>query len=571
MKVSISWLKELVDLNIPVEKLVNILPLKSISTKEVTDEFIELDMKGYNRTDLLSLRGVAREVSAITGSSLTFKKPQESEFVWIQDKLPTTPTEVLCEDLSPVQCVAKIENLSFGKSKEIWVKKLESSGMREVNNIADITNLIMLEYGEPLHAFDGQTVNDETIIVRRAKEGEEIITLDHKLRKLTQDDIVLADNTKLLDVAGIMGGENTEIKESTTSILLSASLFNPQMVRKTSQRLGLQSEASKRFYHGLTKKGLIEAFNAAIKMYQELGGKVTAVNIIGNVEDKKRKIKLTKAKLEDLVGVKFSEEQAEEYLKRTGAKLFHLEGGWEVEVPYWRLDLNIEEDLIEEVARLYGYDKIPSQKVSESEALQKEDPIFKTISNLREKLVSLGLTEVQTYSFYSTDVLNSLGFNSEYRKYLVRIANPISAETEYLRMNLWPNLVEALGKNLRKGFKDIAIFEIGKAFQPNKEGEPQEEYRLSIALSNSTDNPIEELVSLAKKLDFDLKQSKPEGIGATLTSSSDEGKLRLFHPKRFVAVEKSSKQIGEVSEVHLRVLDNLGISKRVAVLEISLS
>lgn len=216
--------------------------------------------------------------------------------------------------------------------------------------------------------------------------------------------------------------------------------------------------------------------------------------------------------------------------------------------------------MIEEVARLFGYEKIPAEKVSESKALQKEDPIFKTVSDLREKLVGLGLTEVQTYSFYTQDVLNALGFDEANKQFLVKVANPISAETEYLRMNLWPNLVEVTGRNLRKGFSDIAIFEIGKAFQP-KDGEVTEQYRLSIALFNSTDNPIEELVSITKELglNLELKETKPEGIGVT-----------LFHPKRFVSVEKDGRSIGGLSEIHLRVLNKLGIEKRVAVLEIEL-
>lgn len=548
MKISKSWLKELVKLNCSIDELVKLLPLRSVSTKEITDQYIELDMKGYNRPDLLSMRGVAQEVSAaITGSKVLFEEPQEANFVWNEHKLPKTPVSIEGKQLAQVQCVAKIEGLTFAKSPEAWIKKLENSGMRSVNNIADVTNLVMLEFGQPLHAFDAQSVQDETINVRSAKNGEEITTLDGKLRKLATDDIVLADTKKALDVAGVMGGKDTEVKESTTTILLSASLFNPEMVRKTSQGLGLQSEASKRFYHGLTKKRLLQALNAAIKMYEGLGGKVTAINLVGDFEDKLRKITLTKKKLEGLVGVKFEDKQVEDYLQKLGFTLASQGPAlraWEVNVPYWRLDIELEEDVIEEVARMYGYEKIPAEKVSESKSLQKEDPIFQKITDLRNKLVEIGLTEVQTYSFYSTNILNSLNLD---KKTLVKIANPISSETEYLKEFLWPNLVEVAGKNLRKGFKDIAVFEIGKAFNTIN-GEPKEDYRLAIALMNGTDNPLEELYQIAQKVNLHLR-------GVKLNKA-------LFHPKR---------ELDNLAEVHLRVLNKLGIEKRVAILELKLS
>lgn len=544
MKVSKSWLKKLVELNCSIEELVKLLPLRTIGTKEVTNDFIELDMKGYNRADLLSMRGVAYEVAAITGSRVLFEEPQEGDFVWNTHKLPNTPVRIMENNLAEVQCVAKIEGLTLDKSPEEWVKKLESCGIRQVNNIADVTNLIMLEYGQPLHSFDAKSIENDTINVRRAKDGEEITTLDHKLRKLTSDDIVLADTKKALDVAGVMGGLDTEVNENTTTILLSASIFNPEMTRNASQGLGLQSEASNRFYHGLTKKRLLQALNAAIKMYKELGGKLSAVTLVGNLGDNVKKINLSQEKLNNLVGVKIPKEKIDLYLKSLG---FHLGGGgtnsWEVTIPYWRLDVNIEEDVIEEVARMYGYEKIPAEKVSESKPLQEEDPIFQQIYNLRENLVKAGLTEMQTYSFYSTPVIEALGIKKEK---LIKIANPISSETEYLRENLWPNLLEVVDRNLRKGFKDIAIFEIGKVFE-NKDGDPSENYKLAIVLCNESDNPMQELYQILQGLNLHLG-------GGKLNKT-------LFHPKR---------QTDNLAEVHLRVLNKLGIEKRVAVLEVEI-
>src|SRR3989344_4870013 len=208
MKVSKSWLKELVD-KVVIEEVERLLPLRTIGTKEITDDFIELDMKGYNRADLLSIRGVAREVAAITNSEITFNELNGLEYTWASRQLPSTPVTT-DEELNPLQAVAKIEGLKVNTSPKEWVKKLTDSGMRSVNNIVDVTNLIMLEYGHPLHAFDANKVKNDTINIRRAKDGEEIVTLDGKLRKLTAEDIILAVDEKPVDVAGVMGGEGTQ-------------------------------------------------------------------------------------------------------------------------------------------------------------------------------------------------------------------------------------------------------------------------------------------------------------------------------------------------------------------------
>lgn len=548
MKISKSWLKKLVDLNCSFEELVSLLPLKSVSTKEVTEDFIELDMKGYNRADLLSMRGVAYEVSAITGSKKLFEEPEESEFVWNRIQLPNTKVTVSNPEYAPFYTITKIEGLKVAPSPKEWVEKLEASGMRSVDNITDVTNLIMLEYGQPMHAFDARAVKDEEIIVRTAKKGERITTLDGKNRDLESNDLLIADPLNALGIAGVMGGKDSEVNETTRTILLEAAIFDSANIRKTATRLALPSEASKRFQHGLTKKRLLQALNAAIKMYEELGGKVTDVSVVGDFEDKVRKIILNKSKLEDLVGVKFEDKEVEKYLQDLGftiASQGQAFRAWEVKVPYWRLDINIEEDVIEEVARMYGYEKIPAREVSESKPLQKEDPLFEKISDLRNKLVNIGLTEVQTYSFYSTNVLEALGSDKEK---LVKVSNPISAETEYLREFLWPNLVEVAGRNIRKGYKDIGVFEIGKAFEI-VDGSPKENYRLAIALMNGTDNPIAELSEVANS----LKITGTHGLFGNNT---------LFHPKRIT---------NNTAEVHLRVLNKLGIEKRVAVLEIAIT
>lgn len=542
MKVSLSWLKELVEFKLSPPELADQLSLRSIGVKTITDEYIELDLT-YNRGDLLSLRGVAREVAAITNSKLFFEQLPAPQF-----DLPQTPVKVENNNLCPVYCVAKIEKLKVEESHDTWVKKLSESGIRSVNNIADVTNLIMLEYGQPMHAFDAAKVREETLVVRVAKAGEKLTTLDGKVRNLEKEDLLIADTQKPLGLAGVMGGKDSEVSPATTAILLEVAIFDPINNRGTTKRHGLFSEASKRFQHGLTRTNLLQALAAAIKMYEGLGGKLTAISLFGDLEDKPKTVKLTQKKINSLLGVKISVDSVESSLQSLGFTLASQGDAWEATVPYWRLDINIEEDLIEEVARMYGYDKIEGVPLPEEKIPPLDQSLPQFIYNLKVKLKEAGLTEVETYSFYSTVILEALGVS---KQALVRVANPISSETEYLRGDLWPNLVEVVGKNIRQGFKDIGIFEIGKVYW-QENGQPKENYRLSIALMNGSDNPLEELHQLAQSLPVQIS----EKFARVKLNPS------LLHPKR---------QIDGMAEVHLRVLNKLGIEKRVAVLEIDLS
>jgi len=552
VRVSISWLKELVDLNISIEKLIALLPLRSISIKEANPDSIELDMKGYNRADLLSMRGVAREVVAVTNSKLNLSD-EEVDF----PNLPKVKVTVENENLCPVYCVAKIENLKVEHSLDTWVKKLSNSGIRSINSVADVTNLIMLEFGQPMHAFDARGVKDEYIIVRRSKNKEVITTLDGKTRDL-EDDLLITDSLNALGLAGVMGGKDSEITDSTTTILLEAAIFDPVSIRKTAQRHGLPSEAAKRFQHGLTKTNLLQALSAAIKMYEQMGGKLTAITLVGNLEDQPKIVELTQEKVNSLIGVNIPPEQVKDSLQKLGFSMQNQE----VTVPYWRLDINIEEDLIEEVARMYGYENIPPQELR-GKPPEKVDQIFPNfIYNLKKILADLGLTEIQTYSFYSSKTINDLRFTIYD---LIKISNPISSETEYMRDNLWPNLLEVVAKNIKNGFKDIAIFEIGKVYIPQKEDLPKETYRVSISLMNGSDNPMQELYMIACK----ILNEDPDDSCLNLVPN-DLNPLQLFHPKRNFLADYQGKQIGMIAEIHPRLVNKFGVEQRVAVLEVEI-
>lgn len=570
MKVAKDWLKELVDLKVDIKEVERLLPLRTIATKEITDRSIELDMKGYNRADLLSMRGVALEVAAITDSKIKFGDLTDDQLIWVEQQLDKLDVSIEDENLCPLYCVAKIEGLKVEPSSDEWVQKLSDSGLRSISNVADVTNLVMLEFGQPLHAFNASEVRDEKIIVRNANMGEKIITLDGKTRELEENDLLIADPEKALGIAGVMGGKNSEVPDSgEVTILLEAAIFDPVNLRKTATRLGLTSEASKRFYHGLTKKRLFQALDAAIRMYLKLGGKLTALTIVGENGDHLKKIPLSLRKVIELIGVEISKKQVEEFLRRLYFEFQEEttaqgEPGWVVTPPYFRLDIEIEEDLVEEVARMYGYENIKAKMLPGKIPEKIDQSLFELIHNLKQSLVNLGLTEVQTYSFYSTKVLEALAFNENTKNVLVKVANPMSSETEYMRMNIWPNLIEVIDKNLRQGIEDIAIFEVGKEYIPIEKGKPLENYALAIALMNGSDNPLAEVNQIFEKIGAEMLKlnAKPTVAPEVLRP--------LFHPKRFLSIYKGEEKVGGMAEVHLRVLDKFGIGKRVAILQIDL-
>jgi phenylalanyl-tRNA synthetase beta chain len=570
MKVSKSWLQELVNLKVSIEELERLIPLRTIATKEVTKDFIELDMKGYNRADLLSLRGVAYEVGAITDSPVKFSEPEDSEYVWVEQTLPALEVKVENTQLCSLYCLAKIEGLKVDNSPANWIKKLTDSGMRSINNLTDITNLIMLEYGQPLHGFDAEKINGE-VAVRLAKTGERIKTIDHKDRELMPTDLVITDNRGPIAIAGVMGGAESEVSDSTSTILLEAAIFDPLTVRTTAGRLNLASEASKRFQHGLTSKRLLQALNQAIKMYQDLGGRLVSLEICGETQDQLIKIPLRLEKTNSLVGIKLTIDKVGEYLKELHFDQHPLDTeNWVVTPPYWRLDCEIEEDLIEEIARMYGYEKIPAKELPGEPPAPIDQELFELIHKLKAALVEKGLTEVQTYSFYSTNILKVLGFDEKNKilsdkNILVKLKNPMSQETEYLRFNIWGSLIEVAEKNLKQGIEDIAIFEVGKTFMQVENQPPKEMYALGILLTDPEADSINQLYQIAqelfKKMGKDVKIEK-----AAVPSIVKH----LFLPHKFLDLKINGGQIGGMAQVHPRVTDKLGINQKVAVLEIYL-
>jgi phenylalanyl-tRNA synthetase beta chain len=554
MKVSIDWLNELVELNGSVEDLVELLPLRSIGTKEVTADFIELDMKGYNRADLLSMRGVAYEVAAITDSKLKF----EEEEVDLDEKSATIDVEIQHKKDCPIYLVAQIDGVKVGKSNPDTIKKLADSGIRAVNNVVDITNLIMLEYGQPLHAFDGRVCTNRNgnvqIGVRRAMSDESIQTLDEKDRVLMTEDIVIVSGQQVIGIAGVMGGKVSEVSDQTTTIVLEAAIFDPRLLRKTANRLSIHSEAAKRFYHGLTEKRLLQAFAKAIKELEKLGGKVVGIKKVGDYPAEKIDINVEVSKINALVGLDLGDDFIIQSLRKLYFEVEKSGDMLTVRPPYFRLDCRIGVDIVEEVARMYGYEKIPAKELAGETPEKIDQTKFEFEQKLRASLVELGFNEVLTYSFVGSKIIEAMEWTNDS---MVKVANPISSETEYLRRQIWPNLVSALISNL-KFRKSAKIFEIGKTYSAI-DGEIIERRVVSLAWADDGDDPFAALSGVFEAL------GGMAGVKWTLQANDTNNNL---HPVRQVRVLDEDQIVGVGGEVNMRLIDTLGGNKRIAIIEV---
>ncbi|MBU4303040.1 MAG: phenylalanine--tRNA ligase subunit beta [Candidatus Omnitrophica bacterium] len=464
VKVTYSWLKKFVDIIISPQELAEKLTMSGLEVvfleKRGENFVLEIEITS-NRPDWLSVLGIAREVSAITGSKLKTINFQEPK--------------IKRKNLRPLKIsVANKQDCSFYSARIIsdvrvspspeWLKdRLETLGCRSVNNIVDITNYCLFELGQPLHAFDLDKLSQKEIRVRRAKVDEKIITIDGQTRLLGPEILVIADTHKPVAIAGIMGGQETEVTFKTRNILLESAVFNPALVRLAKQRLGLQSESAYRFERGVDSEAVRNASLAAQELILKLAsGTPSGFRSLGVSKVTHPVINLDVAYLNKLLGTAIPVFKVKQILNRLG---FHLKTKTRnilvVKVPGFRQDLKLPVDLVEEVARIYGYAQIsqtlpavkPGRKV-----LDKRD----VIGNIKNILWGLGLDEAITYSLVDRDLLNKSGINTDAG--LIEILNPLSKEQEVLRPALYPSLIRALAYNLDQQQERVSIFEIANVF-----------------------------------------------------------------------------------------------------------
>jgi len=492
MKVQVDWLKEYTEIDVPTDELGHVLTMagleiESHETVELPDgeksEVLELNVTP-NRGYCLSHIGVAREVSALLNKSLKLPDPLKAlESVWGVVKVEErVSVENMEPKLCPRYCALVIENVKVVPSPK-WLKdRLTAIGLRPINNIVDITNFVMMEYGQPLHAFDRDLLAGNKIIIRRAKKGEPFASLDGTELKLEPDALVIADGEKPVALAGIMGGTNCQVSEITCHVVLESACFDPTTVRKGSKKYGLRSDSSYRFERGVDWNGVVSAQARAALMIKELaGGEICLGRVdIYPQEQKPIFVSLRMSRLNQLLGASFNSEQVQDILFRLGMEVPNQSENMEVKIPSFRPDLLREVDLIEEIARIDGFDKVdtvyPVAGVRPVRISAKQNIIKK----VREVFCCAGFAETVHYSFIECVVAEEFktAFASE-RNRVIALKNPLSSEYDTMRTSLLPGLLKTAGLNLSKGQKPLKLFEVGSVYFSDSNGARTEKAVLS--------------------------------------------------------------------------------------------
>ncbi|MDO4567021.1 MAG: phenylalanine--tRNA ligase subunit beta, partial [Oscillospiraceae bacterium] len=523
------------------------------------DEVFEFEITP-NRPDCLSVRGLARE------AAVSFNK----ELKCPEAEMPEARGDILkllrVKNEAPDICLrytgAVVENVRVKPSPEWLRQRLRRSGVRPINNIVDITNYVMLEYGQPMHAFDLRHVKDGTIIVRRAKEGESIETLDGVTRQLTPEMMVIADSEKPSAIAGIMGGEYSSITDSTTSIVFESACFDGVNVRTTARALGMRTESSARFEKGLdpcnTEPALIRAL--------ELVAQLDAGDVVKGLADAKGEmpemplIPLDPQRINAFLGTDISEGFMVETLKRLGCE---VDGKLNVRPPSWRADVEGFADLSEEVARFYGYENIPSTVMIGIAAARPTDR-QRLEKKLANTLAGCGMWEINTYSFMSARQLDALGLpQDDARRKAVVISNPFGEDSSLMRTTALPGLLETLARNYKARVSEARLFECATVFEPDEdEANLPHERRVLIGGGYGEDFDFFALKGLA---DAALRCYNIKDAGF-LPLEDEPG----FHPTRTARVLSKGRQLGILGELKASVAENYGIKTRVCVLELDM-
>lgn len=425
------------------------------------DTVIELELTS-NRPDCMSMVGVAREIGAIVGCPVRMPKIDV-----IEDDVPVEAwISVDIEDPKgcPRYAARVIRGVQVGPSPVWMQRRLEQVGLRPINNVVDVTNYVLMELGHPLHAFDLDRLTDRRIVVRRAKKGEALTTLDDVERTLDEQILVIADAVRPVAIAGVMGGGNSEVSDQTTDLLLESAYFDPMVIRRGAKQLGMSTEASQRFERGMDWDGVIRAIDRAAQLIREVAGGAVARGILDVFPRpfQRTVVSFRPERVNRILGTDLSGEAMGEMLGQLGCTVSERDGKLEVETPSFRPDLSREIDLVEEVARVYGYNAIESREVGGGSLWVERKASDRLIASTREALTGLGLYEVVTSSFTDPDLCQGEP---------IRVSNASHRGVSALRTDLLPGLLEVARWNINRKMETVEVFEIGAVFPP---GEPEE-------------------------------------------------------------------------------------------------
>jgi len=544
---------------------------------QLSDPVIEIDLTP-NRPDCLSIIGIAREIAAIQKTPLTYPPltldDPDNKIVQM------TSVRIEAPDHCPRYAARLLEGIAVRPSP-FWLQdRLLSVGLRPINNIVDITNFVLMELGQPLHAFDFDRLEENRIVVRTAKQGESFTTLDQKERPLTSEMLMICDGKKPVAIGGVMGGLNSEIEDDTSRVLIESAYFSPVSIRRTSKKLGLSTEASFRFERGVDPEGTVTALNRAAQLMIEMGGGT----LIGGVVDEHPRPQETKAltlsvaRTNRLLGIDLNRVQVADLLKSIE---FSVENEKEADMllvspPSFRVDISRPEDLMEEVARLAGYNNIPTtfpMFPAEGRPFLKE---LAFRNELKQLMTGFGFTEVITYSFIPKQSCDHLRFRSDDpRRNLVHILNPLVEEQAVMRTSLIPGLLSTSGYNLSQQIKNIKLFEIGKIFiDCGQDRLPKEKEVLAglwsgprnVGSWHKTETPAD-FYDIKGTVEAVLGSLKIEGYRFTQLPLADCDYAR---PGFAAEITQNGKPLGRVGEVDPQVLAIYDLKKSAYIFELEL-
>ncbi len=529
-----------------------------------------------NRADCLSIIGIAREVAALTGQKMRY--PSFAVRENNEDITGLTSVTILDPDLCPRYTARIIKNVTI-KPSPLWMRqRLEAVGLRAINNVVDVTNFIMMEMGQPLHSFDFRFLEEGRIVVRRSQDQEHFVSLDEKDRVLKGDTLMICDGVKPVAIAGIMGGLNSEVKDDTSTILLESAYFNPTSIRKSSRWLGMSTDAAFRFERGIDPGGVVHAQNRAAQLIADLSGGEVCRGLIDcypKALETVGEIPLRFEKINSFLGVEVDREESARILESLEMAVSRKDGKTcGVTPPTFRVDITREIDLIEEIARIYGYDKIPvtMPSVTLVPLVKKAKDVIEEM--VRGRLTGEGYTEIITYSFISPGAADILGLpDDDERRRLVKIMNPLTEDQSVMRTTMVFSLLKTMKANAYAGNFDLKLFEMGRVYIHNQQGSlPTEKARMGVLLTGQRNADL--CHSREVSADFyDLKGCIENLVGSMQIADMilDTAVTEPFlHPGRSCRMTVRGQILGYMGEVHPEVMARMDLKNRALICELDL-
>lgn len=530
----------------------------------LNDTSVEFEITS-NRPDCLSVVGLAREAAVTFDTELCLESPS---FKGIPDDINNyLKVDIENETLCPRYAAGIVKNVKIGPSPRWMRERLRASGIRPINNLVDITNYVMLEYGQPMHAFDLRYVKDSHIIIRNAKDGETITTLDDQERNLSSEMLVIADSEKPIAVAGIMGGEYSGIMDDTTTVVFESAYFEPVQVRRTAKKLGMRTDASARYEKGLDVEGCMRSLTRALQLVEMLGAGEpinTHIDIVKNIKPR-NEIPFDSNWINGFLGTDISEEEMIKILKSLDIE---VENGKCIS-PSFRIDLERPADIAEEVARIYGYNNIPSTVLTgtANASLTPEQKYLRTIENT---MVSLGCYGILTYSFTSPKCFDKICLPADSKlRNTITITNPLGEDTSIMRTTALPSMLDILAGNYKNRNANVKLFEIGKEYIPTEEGKlPNEPNRLTVGMYG------DDIDFFDIKGTIDALLSKLRIYDCEYVRCSEDNTFEdtcALHPGRSAIIMCNGNAIGYVGEIHPSVQETYGFGTRVYVAKMNIN